>query len=67
MEIKNLVQLIQEVKPKTALFTTYTLSLSFFEAVMLPILRQVGCQDIAILVDANEAVLSLAESHVNYA
>jgi hypothetical protein len=67
METKNLVQLIREIKPRTALFTTYTLSLSFFESVLLPVLRQVGCHDIAILVDANEAVLSLAEAHVHYA
>lgn len=67
MKIDNLVQLIRATKPRTALFTTYTLSLSFFEAVLLPVLRQVGCSDIAILVDANEAVTSLAEAHVNYA
>lgn len=67
MEAKNLVELIREAKPRTALFTTYTLSLSFFEAVLLPVLRQVSCHDIAILVDANEAVASLAEAHVHYA
>lgn len=67
MKAKNLVQLIREVKPRTAIFTTYTLSLSFFEAVLLPELRQVGCRSISILVDANEAVVSLAEAHVKYA
>jgi hypothetical protein len=67
MNINNLVQLVRATKPRTALFTTYTLSLSFFEAVLLPVLRQVGCHDVAILVDANEAVASLAEAHVNYA
>lgn len=34
---------------------------------MLPVLRQAGCHDVAILVDANEAVASLAEAQVNYA
>jgi hypothetical protein len=34
-----------------ALFTTYTLSLSLFEAYMLPSLARVGCGDILILVD----------------
>ncbi len=67
MAASNLVQLIREVKPQTVLFTTYTLSLSFFEAVLLPVLRQVGCRSISILVDANEAVVSLAEAHVKYA
>ena len=67
MEAKNLAQLIREVKPRTVLLTTYTLSLSFFEAVLLPLLRQVGCKSISILVDANEAVVSLAEAHVRYA
>jgi hypothetical protein len=67
MEPRNLVQLIREVKPRTVLFTTYTLSLSFFEAMLLPLLRQVGCQNTAVLVDAQEAVKSLAEANVNYA
>ncbi|HRE18962.1 MAG TPA: phospholipase D family protein [Rhodocyclaceae bacterium] len=67
MEARNLVQLIREAKPRTALFTTYTLSLSFFEAVLFPVLRQVGCRSISILVDANQAIVSLAEAHVKYA
>ena len=67
MENGNLVELIKSSKPRAALFTTYTLSLSFFETVILPVLRQVGCQDIAILVDANEAVTSLAETNAYYA
>ena len=67
MKDGNLVDLIKSTKPRAALFTTYTLSLSFFETVLLPVLRQVGCQDIAILVDANEAVTSLSETNAYYA
>lgn len=50
------------MKPRAALFTTYTFSVSHFDAVFLPVLRAVGCQDIAILVDANEAAASAEES-----
>lgn len=58
---------IKTVKPKTALFTTFTVSLSFIDAVLLPQLRQLGCKDIFVLVDANQASRSLAESSSQYA
>lgn len=66
-EVQNLLGAIKTVKPKTALFTTFTVSLSFIDAVLLPQLRQVGCKDIFVLVDANQANRSLAESSSQYA
>jgi hypothetical protein len=62
MTPKNLIELIKVVKPRTALFTTYTISIAFIEGVLLPTLRRVGCIDVAILVDANEAAKSLEEA-----
>ncbi|MBK4725303.1 hypothetical protein [Pantoea agglomerans] len=67
MEEKNLIDVIHAVKPTAALFTTYTLSLSFFEAMILPVLKQHGCEHIIILVDAREAARSLEEAHIRYA
>jgi len=52
---RHLLDLIKLVRPKAALFTTYTFSVSHFDAVFLPGLRSVRCQDIAVLVDADEA------------
>jgi hypothetical protein len=45
----------------TALFTTYALSLSFFESVILHRLREAGCRDIWVLADADGYRASLAE------
>lgn len=58
----HLLDLIREVRPKAALFTTYTFSVSYFDAVFVPVLRSVGCQDIAVLVDADQAALGAEES-----
>lgn len=59
---QHLLDLIREVQPKAALFTTYTFSVSYFDAVFVPVLRSVGCHDIAVLVDADQAALSAEES-----
>jgi hypothetical protein len=61
-EPQNLLALIQAVKPRAALFTTYTFSVGHFDAVFVPALRSVGCQDIAVLLDAEEAAQSAEES-----
>ena len=45
----------------SAFFTTYALSLTFFEAVVLRELRRVGCEEIWIFVDADGYRTSLAE------
>jgi hypothetical protein len=60
---RHMLDLIKSVRPKAALFTTYTFSVSHFDAVFLPVLRSVGCQDISVLVDADEAAGSVEESH----
>ncbi|MBS0467274.1 MAG: hypothetical protein JSS31_14740 [Proteobacteria bacterium] len=52
---RHLLDLIRMVKPRAALFTTYTFSVSHFDTVFIPVLRSVGCHDISVLVDANEA------------
>lgn len=65
MSPRNLVELISEVRPRSALFTTYTLSLSFIESALLPTLRQAGCKEVAILVDADELEGSLVETQAH--
>lgn len=61
-EPRHLLDLIRLVRPRAALFTTYTFSVSHFDAVFVPVLRSVGCQDIAVLVDADEAARSSEEA-----
>lgn len=67
MDPSNLLAVIKEVKPRTALFTTFTLGLSYFEALLLPTLRALGCREIAILADEGQVDASLAESNARYA
>jgi hypothetical protein len=67
MTSRSLLALIRARRPRAALFTTYTLSLSFFESVFLPALRQVGCRDISILVDAQEGAASVDEAQARHA
>lgn len=59
---QHLLDLIRQVRPQAALFTTYTFSVSHFDTVFVPVLRSVGCQDIAVLVDADQASYSTEES-----
>lgn len=59
---EHLLDLIRVVRPKAALFTSFTFSVSYFDAVFVPVLRSVGCEDIAVLVDADQAALSAEES-----
>lgn len=61
-EPRHLLDLIRLVRPKAALFTTYTFSVSHFDAVFVPVLRSVGCQDISVLIDADEAARCSEES-----
>jgi hypothetical protein len=39
---EHLLDLIREVRPKAALFTSFTFSISYFDAVFIPVLRSVG-------------------------
>jgi hypothetical protein len=47
--VSNLIQLCELAPWRKVLFTTNTLSLSFFEAFILPSLERVGCADVLIL------------------
>src|SRR5438552_2663656 len=58
----SLNAILGELRPKRALFTTFTLSLSYFEAAFLPLLRQSDCREIAILADAEGLAMSMAEA-----
>lgn len=51
----RLTDLLKAVKPERALFTTFTLSLSWFEAFCLPVLKLGACEQIDLLVDSREA------------
>lgn len=46
---------------RSALFTTFSLSLGFFEAYILPKLEAAGCADVTVLVDKNFYLSSLSE------
>lgn len=54
-------------RPRRALFTTFTFSLSWFEALILPALRQSNCEQIDVLVDARHASKSTDEAASLYA
>jgi hypothetical protein len=59
----NLYDLIKLVRPRAALFTTFTFNVSHFDSYFIPLLRSVGCQDIGVLVDANKAARSVQEGY----
>lgn len=63
----TLISLIKMARPRRALFTTFTFSLSWFEALVLPVLRQCNCEQIDVLVDARQACKSTDEATSLYA
>jgi hypothetical protein len=63
----TLISLIKMARPRRALFTTFTFSLSWFEALILPTLRQSNCEQIDVLVDARQACKSTDEAASLYA
>lgn len=63
----TLVAVIKMARPRRALFTTFTFSLSWFEALVLPALRQCNCEQIDVLVDARQACKSTDEAASLYA
>ncbi|MFM0061474.1 hypothetical protein PQR64_38365 [Paraburkholderia phytofirmans] len=63
----TLVSVIKTARPRRALFTTFTFSLSWFEALVLPALRQGNCEQIDVLVDARQACKSTDEAASLYA
>lgn len=48
----NLIEVLKQVKPQRVLFTTFTLSLSWFEAFVLPTLQSRRSTQVDLLVDA---------------
>jgi len=55
---RHLIALLKEVRPKRALFTTFTFNLPFFDAVVLPAAsRGDGCE-VSVLVDARQLAVS---------
>lgn len=58
-------EVIRSGRWHTALLTTFSLSLSFFEAVPLHALRKAGAQDVGILADLMGYQASLAEAGVS--
>ena len=57
----NIFDIFEYKKWNKALFLTYMVSLTFFETIILRRLRNVGCQDIWIVADADGYQMSLSE------
>jgi len=57
----SVLDVINDGKWQRALFTTYALSLSFFESILLRSLRQIGCQEVWVVTDAQGYRDSLIE------
>ncbi|MBI3346959.1 MAG: hypothetical protein HY020_07075 [Burkholderiales bacterium] len=56
---RHLIALLKEVRPKRALFTTFTFNLPFFDAAVLPAAsRGDGCE-VSVLVDARQLARSI--------
>lgn len=51
----RLTALLKEIEPKRVLFTTFTLSLNWFESFCLPVLRLGSCEHVDLLVDSRKA------------
>ncbi|MGA4196587.1 hypothetical protein ACI2VG_05820 [Ralstonia nicotianae] len=58
----KLISLIDKARPRRALFTTFTFSISWFEAIIVPVLRRWNCEQIDVLVDARYARRSTDEA-----
>ncbi|MFL9966934.1 hypothetical protein PQR02_39590 [Paraburkholderia sediminicola] len=58
----TLYDILEEVAPKRALFTSYTYSSVWFEAGPYPLLRKGDCEQITVMLDAREARHSVDNS-----
>ena len=58
----TLYDILEEVAPKRALFTSYTYSSVWFEAGPYPLLRKRDCEQITVMLDAREARHSVDNS-----
>ncbi|MBR8145912.1 hypothetical protein KDW46_26510 [Burkholderia vietnamiensis] len=63
----RLQAIIDEARPRRAMFTTFTFSANWFESFCLPLLRVSGCQKVELLVDSREACKSTDETSSLYA
>jgi len=66
MQTSLLNQILQH-RPRRALFTTYTFSVSWFETFALPALMRSGCEEVELLVDCRRAIDSTQEAASQYA
>lgn len=60
------IKLIEQQRVKKALLTTYALSLTCFESLILPRLRIAGCESITLLTDIDGYAASLMESRSRF-
>ncbi|WP_152608057.1 hypothetical protein [Burkholderia sp. A9] len=67
MEQTRLLAILDEVRPKRALLTTFTFSPGWFESFCYPVLRLGGCEKIDVMVDSRHACRSTDESSSHYA
>ncbi|MEZ2307166.1 hypothetical protein [Caballeronia sp. Lep1P3] len=63
----RLQAIIDEARPRRAMFTTFTFSANWFESFCLPLLRVSGCHKVDLLVDSREACKSTDETSSLYA
>ena len=63
----RLQAIIDAARPRRAMFTTFTLSVNWFESFCLPLLRISGCGKVDLLADSREACKSTDESTSLYA
>lgn len=61
MENYSIADILQYRNWRHALFTTYALSLTFFESFVMRELRSKGCRDVSLVVDADGYQMSLSE------
>jgi hypothetical protein len=61
----SLIDILTEQQWKHALFTTYALSLTFFESYVLRHLHKQGCREIYLITDADGYQMSLSERRSN--
>jgi hypothetical protein len=62
----TLFDILQQVKPRRALFTSYTYSSVWFEALPYPLLRKNDCEQITVMLDAREARNSIDNATSQY-
>lgn len=62
----TLISIVEMARPRRALFTTFTFSLSWFEALVLPALRPSALQQIDVLVNAQASLQVHGEPPVLY-